>query len=249
MPTCILVLASIHHLQRWCVSFFFVCFFVLRLNMSDSHFLFVIFHILCGIWLPLSASILSFLCPACAIMAITDQITKSFRLCTIMDVHRRLDDIGLLHSHSIWRRSEHVLSILMKSCAGWCGPGPWETDLCREGTVTLTLELPLDFFVYYVGGTAICWNQKDGGWDFLEKMCNAHNLFTWTSFNMHWTLVIFEETKEHLGNYLTLNPEHDEIVAFQEKLQFSSDGWSSWLMLCMAQKNKKNKNSILICSP
>lgn len=87
MPACILVLASIHHLQRWCVSFF-----VLRLSESDSHFLFVIFHILCGIWLPLSASILSFLCPACAIMAITDQITKSFSLWTIMDVNRRLDD-------------------------------------------------------------------------------------------------------------------------------------------------------------
>lgn len=50
----------------------------------------------------------------------------------------------------------------------------------RDGDATLTSELPLDFFVYYVGGTAICWNQKDGGWDFLEKMCNAHNLFTCT---------------------------------------------------------------------
>ncbi len=99
-----------------------------------------------------------------------------------------------------------MLSILMKRFAGWCGPGSWEADLCREGTVTLTLELPLDFLVYYVGGTAICRNQKDGGWDFLEKMCNAHNLFTRTSFNMHLTLDVFEESKKHMGSYLTSNP-------------------------------------------
>lgn len=171
-------------------------------------------------------------------MAITDQIIKSFSLWTIMDVNTQNKD-RLLDSHSIWRRSEHTLSILMKSFAGWCEPGPWETDLCREGTVTLTLELPLDFFVYYVGGTAICWNLKDGGWDFLEKMCNAHNLFTCTSFNMCWPLVIFEELTEHLSNDLTLNSEHGELLDFQEKSKFSSDGWSSWLMLIMAQTPSK----------
>lgn len=220
-------------------------FFVLGLNKPESHFLFAIFYILCSIWLPLYCLFPLFMSSLCNYGNYWSN-NKAFK--RLEDRNKDRGD-RLLDSHSIWHRSEHMVSILMKSFAGWCGPGPWETDLCREGTVTLTLELPLDFFVYYVGGTAICWNQKDGGWDFLEKMCNAHNLFTWTSFNMHWTLVIFEETKEHLGNYLTLNPEHDEIVAFQEKSQFSSDGWSSWLMLCMAQKNKKNKNSILICSP
>lgn len=78
--------------------------------------------------------------------------------------------------------------------------GPWE----RDGDATVTSELPLDTFVYYVGGTAICSNHKDGGWDFLEKMCNAHNLFT-CLFNMHWTLVIFEESDEQFYNCLAFN--------------------------------------------
>lgn len=133
MPGCALVLASFPSItSRGCVFFS-----SLGLNRPESQFLFVILHpvhywaaIIC-----INTVFSSFSCPTCEIMAITDQITKSFSLWTIMDVNGRLYDRNkdrgdrLLDSNSIWRSSEHMLSILMKSFAGCCGLGPWEREM------------------------------------------------------------------------------------------------------------------------